>query len=350
MSDSRSLIAETVERLFADSLTPEDVARAESGTWLADLWQATEETGLTRALLRPENGGADGDWLDVFEIARAVGRHSVPLPVVETILGTWLLERAGLEIPDGPIGLVPRAVVWEAGARLERIPWGRFANHVVAVTSSADGTAVQSRTLGALEISNGENVALEPRDTITLDDAAGESGELALGANPVHLFGALLRSAQMSGALERTLDLSVQYASERMQFGKAIGGFQVIQQELARLAGQVAEASTASEIAFRAACEACDTFSGDIGAAGDPTFEIACAKIVAGDAAELAPRIAHQVHGAIGFTYEHSLHFATRRLWAWRAEFGLGDEWAARLGSAVQDAHGGEIWKLVTSR
>lgn len=350
MSDARALISETVERLFSDALSPEDVARAENGVWLDDLWKATEETGLTRALLRPENGGADGDWLDVFEIARAVGRHSVPLPIVETIVGTWLLERAGLDVPDGPIGIVPATVSWEAGARLGRIPWGRVARHVVAFEAGPECASVWSRPRGDLSVAEGTNVAVEPRDTITLPDGAGERGEIALTGNPIHLLGALVRSAQMSGALERALDMSVQYATERVQFGKSIGGFQVIQQELARLAGQVAEASTASEIAFRAACEAGDSYSGEIGAAHDPSFEIACAKIVTGDAAESAPRIAHQVHGAIGFTYEHSLHFTTRRLWAWRAEFGSGDEWAARLGSAVQDGHGGELWNLVTSR
>ena len=69
-----------------------------------------------------------------------------------------------------------------------------------------------------------------------------------------------------------------------------------------------------------------------------------------GDAAEHAPRIAHQVHGAIGFTYEHRLHFFTRRLWAWRVEFGNADAWAERLGAGVL-AHGADaLWPLVTAR
>lgn len=347
MSDARGLIAETVERLFADALTPEDIARAEAGQWLAPLWQAVEDAGLTRALLRPENGGADGDWLDVFEIARAVGRHAVPLPIVETILATWLLERAGLEIPVGPLGLLPGAVEGRAGERADRVPWGRAASHLVGIATRDGEARVACLEAKELDIREGQNVALEPRDDVVLTDAL-VLGEPPLSTEAVRLYGALLRSVQMAGALERILDQSVGYAGERTQFGKTIGSFQVIQQDLARLAGQVAEVSMAAEVACRAACASRETPS-TMGATGDPAFEIACAKIVAGDAAELGPRIAHQVHGAIGFTYEHTLHFSTRRLWAWRAEFGSGEEWARDLGTIAQSGRDG-IWALVTSR
>ncbi len=349
MSEARSMIADTVERLFSESLDQEDLARAENGVWPTALWHAIEETGLTRALLRPEHGGADGDWLDVFEIARALGRHSVPLPVVETILATWLLERAELDIPDGPLGLVPHPTTTTA-TRLQRIPWGRAARAYVGLTNDGrtDGQVV-CFSGPSPDVAAGCNIALDARDTVTIRETAAV-GTTTVAPNTVRLYGALLRSGQMTGALERILDQSVQYATERVQFGRPIGNFQIIQQELARLAGQVAEATTATEIAFRAAAEARPNATGEIGAEGDPAFEIACAKVVVGDAAELGPRIAHQVHGAIGFTYEHSLHFSTRRLWAWRAEFGLAEEWAADLGTAVQHDLVGGIWPLVTSR
>jgi acyl-CoA dehydrogenase len=72
--------------------------------------------------------------------------------------------------------------------------------------------------------------------------------------------------------------------------------------------------------------------------------------VIAGDAADAGPRIAHQVHGAIGFTYEHALHFFTRRLWAWRGELGTAEEWARVLGRAVVAAGPDGLWPLVTSR
>ena len=69
-----------------------------------------------------------------------------------------------------------------------------------------------------------------------------------------------------------------------------------------------------------------------------------------GDAVDRATSIAHQVHGAIGFTYEHSLHFATRRLWAWRSEFGSDAFWAEELGGAALARGADALWPDLTAR
>ncbi len=60
--------------------------------------------------------------------------------------------------------------------------------------------------------------------------------------------------------------------------------------------------------------------------------------------------IAHQTHGAIGFTYEHGLHFATRRLWAWRAEFGSDAYWAGELGRTTLARGAAALWPDLTAR
>lgn len=350
MSQARQLIAETVERIFSEALDPETIARAESGTWLDALWASVDEAGLPRALLGAELGGAEGDWLDVFEVARACGRHSLPLPLVETTLAAWALAEAGLEVPEGPLGLALEPIAAQDEVSLQRIPWGRSTPWVVGLRREHEGARLALWSSRGARLEKGHNLALEPRDTLHLRTAPSATSASPVEPTTLMLYGALLRCGQMAGALERILDQSATYATERVQFGRPIGSFQILQQELARLAGQVAEATTASEIAFRAATEATPGAAGQIGVAGDPAFEIACAKVVVGEAAELGPRIAHQIHGAIGFTYEHSLHFATRRLWAWRAEFGTTEHWAARLGEAIQESHAGAIWPLVTAR
>jgi acyl-CoA dehydrogenase len=86
------------------------------------------------------------------------------------------------------------------------------------------------------------------------------------------------------------------------------------------------------------------------GLPGDPGFEIAVAKVRAGEAAGIGAGIAHQVHGAIGFTYEHQLHFVTRRLWSWRAEFGGEGYWAEELGRGVAALGADALWPSVTAR
>jgi acyl-CoA dehydrogenase len=142
----------------------------------------------------------------------------------------------------------------------------------------------------------------------------------------------------MAGALAGMLQQSVRYVTERRQFGRPIGAFQAIQHALAVLAGHAAAAGIASEHAFRAADR------------GEPELEVAAAKIRVGEAAGIAAGIAHQVHGAIGFTYEHSLHFWTRRLWSWRAEFGSESRWAAELGRAVVGRGADALWLDLTAR
>ena len=91
-----------------------------------------------------------------------------------------------------------------------------------------------------------------------------------------------------------------------------------------------------------AACRAADR--------SDPTPEVAAAKVVAGEAAGIAAAIGHQVHGAIGYTYEHALHFITRRLWSWRSEFGTEAEWAEEIGRAAMARGAGALWDDVTRR
>jgi len=148
----------------------------------------------------------------------------------------------------------------------------------------------------------------------------------------------------MVGALESALEQSARYATERVQFGKPIGRNQALQQQLALMAGDVAAARMA---ALTAAVDAPDGAQRDAPAAA---FSIAVAKVRCGDAATRACGIAHQVHGAIGFTREHALHFATRRLWAWREQFGNEAHWAARLGASAIAAGGKGFWPALTRR
>jgi acyl-CoA dehydrogenase len=144
----------------------------------------------------------------------------------------------------------------------------------------------------------------------------------------------------MAGALERVLELTVQYAGEREQFGRPIARFQAVGQMLAELAGEHAAARAATDVAVRRA-EA----EGPVAAAG----AIAVAKVRAGQAAGLGAELAHQVHGAIGYTDEHRLHHVTRRLWSWRDEHGGEAAWGGELGRGVLGAGGDGAWAHVVA-
>lgn len=351
MSELGALFNDVTERIFSDFVTQELLEKCEEGEWPEDLWNAVFEAGLPRALLRENEGGAGARWSDLAPVLMTAGRHAAPIPLAESLLAAGLLRRAGLSVPEGLISLIPRPLDkgMLSGTGLSThargVPWGRKADHLVFVAPAGEHSRVGLLSTRDVTVEPRENIAREPRDDIRLRNAQiEEAGDLDVPADVLPLYGAMIRSAQMAGALEALLEMSVGYAGEREQFGRPIGKFQAIQQELARLAGEVAATGMAAKAAFFAADRA-EAESGF-----DPTLELAAAKIRLGDAADLAPGIAHQVHGAIGFTYEHKLHFFTRRLWAWRVEFGTASQWADRLGALVE-AHGADgLWPWITSR
>jgi acyl-CoA dehydrogenase len=201
----------------------------------------------------------------------------------------------------------------------------------------ASAGRIALHSLAGANIGPGVNVAGEPRDSISLaPDSLIAEAESSAAPVSMMLAGAMLRSAQMAGALNRLTELSADYANERIQFGRPIGKFQAVQQQLALLATQAAAAIAAAEAAFLMAGQ-------------DVDFVMtASAKAVTGEAAGKGAGIAHAVFGAIGFTHEHALHFLTRRLWAWRTEFGSDSYWAGELGQAIAAAGEDGLWPLVT--
>jgi acyl-CoA dehydrogenase len=352
MSELGTLLASTVTRLFTDLATKELIESAEKGAWPEKLWRALEEGGLTLPLVPEAAGGAGGTWLDAHVVVRASGRHAAPVPLAETIIAGWLLSRAGLEVPLGPLTLAPvhageRLALARDGGRVTvtgtatRVPWGRHAGHVVTLGEVDGRPGVALVEAGAASVvASDTNLALEPRDTLAFagTPAVAAAAVTDVPADALRLYGAMARAAQMAGALDWCLAQSVVYATERRQFGRPIGNFQAIQHNLAVLAGHVAASGIAAEVAFRAADR------------GEPRFEIAVAKVRVGEAAGIGAGIAHQTHGAIGFTYEHSLHFATRRLWSWRAEFGSESAWARELGRVVAARGADALWPDLTAR
>ena len=352
MNPTRTLLADTCTRLFTDQVTPALIEAAEKGTWPAALWQQLEENGLTLPQIPEAHGGAGGEWGDAQVVLAAAGRFAVPLPVAETMIGAWLLSASRLNVPMGPITVAPVRPAenltlvrdggsWRLSGRASRVPWGVSAGHVV-VLAEGDGKPMIALVKGGTAKAEADvNLAQEPRDTLTWSRTpvlAAAAVGAGLPPDALMLAGAMARAAQMAGGLEFLLAQSVKYVTERIQFGRPLASFQAIQHQLALLAGHTAAAGMAAQKAFAA-------MDG-----GDAGFEIAVAKIRTGEASGLGAGIAHQCHGAIGFTYEHTLHFVTRRLWSWRAEFGAEPYWAATLGREVAGRGADALWTHLTAR
>ncbi len=325
MSELRSILVEQVDRLVADGGGVALLRTVEAGEWPAALWAGLEEQGLSLALVPEDAGGVGLSWGDAAALWQLLGRHGAPAPIAETMLGAALLSAAGMEVPEGPLGI-----------GLEGVPFGRHAARLVV----PKGASVALHAPGSC--TEAENIGREPRDAM----AAGERiarGELpnAFGPRAALLGMALIRAALIAGALERILGLAVDWANTRKQFGRAIGKFQAVQQQLAAMAGEVAAVSVAVSQAARVV---------DARGLADAAFEIGCAKVVAGEAATMGAATVHQVFAAIGITEDHELHHFTRRLWAWREEGGTERFWAAEIGRAALARGGANLWPDITAR
>jgi alkylation response protein AidB-like acyl-CoA dehydrogenase len=352
MRDETRMLLESMGRLLEDHCTKAVADAAEAGTFPRALWQAVSESGV------PLGGVTDSgvDWSDLYAVLRVAGRFAAPIPLAESMLAAWIASSAGLEVTDKPMTVGPvraddRLTLerdgngWRLFGRAGRLPWATDAARIVLLADGPDGEAAVALdgTMSA-EVAVGRNMAGEARDTLNFSGlrVAGDAvARPASGVDRAALYrrGALARAVLMAGAMERALDTAVTYAGERKQFGRPIGKFQAVQQNLAVMAGQVAAAGAAADAGV-------DALSVE-----DPArqeFLIAIAKTRVGDAATLAAEIAHQVHGAIGFTKEYSLQLSTRRLWSWRDEFGSDTEWAAKVGRYACAQGADALWPTLT--
>ena len=348
--DTRRLIEETARRLFQPHCSPAQLKDAE-GSWSEPLWRELQEAGFTTALM--PGGGADAEipMADALSIIRIAGSFSSPVPLAESMLAHWIIAKAGIPAVTGPLSLAPvnaeesfelrRADTgWHLKGSASRVPWGRHADALV-VAAESDGRwfiAVAPRA-SFVETVQGENLAREPRDRIRIEAFLPDSSVAPFdqGADGLYTLGAAIRVLQMTGGLDSVLRLTVQYAQDRKQFGRAIGKFQAIQQSVAVMAANIAAARAAANSVVRIIAE------------GGSSYGIAAAKLRTNEAVTIAAKTAHQVHGAMGFTQEYELHFLTKRLWSWRDEFGSDAAWARKLGRAVCERGPDQLWAFITS-
>jgi acyl-CoA dehydrogenase len=350
-NDVRAMLVESVTRLMTDYVDHKMLEAAKDDGWSAALWQALEAGEFPRIGIPQEWRGAGGTLSDLAAVLRVAGRYAAPVPLAETaLLAGWMLSSAGFAVPRGPLAAGPageetvrarcEAGRWIVSGVLARMPWARVAERFVLLADSDAGGMIVSIDPAHCQIRPGSNLAGEPRDGVVLDEVVAEEAGPATNVtrNALKLRGALARALLMAGALERTLELAVRYAQERTQFGRRIGQFQAIQQELARFAGEVAAAVAAALSA-----------AGTMERGGDVTLAVASAKIRTAEAAREGALIAHQVHGAIGVTDEYPLHHSTLRLWAWREEYGNEAEWAIALGGITQKRGADTLWPALTT-
>lgn len=332
MTGVDAALVEMMDAVFAEYRRREQQAADQ-------LWQQLEELGLARLTGPEESGGSGAGWYEAAELLAAAVRHGVRMPLAEhDLLACWLLDSIGLP-SDGAVHTV--CVLDEHGTA-RGVPWAADADRIVVVWADDGGYRAAAIDSERLAITPGFSAVGEPRDMVAADVSALDG--VTVPADLVTQLGlksALVRSIQVCAALDRIVQLSVEHATSRIQFGRALSRFQAVQHLIADLAAEAALARAATEAALTTAVAT--KWRGE-----NLPFRVAVARSCAGHAAEVVVRNAHQVHGAIGTTEEHRLHEFTRAALAWRSEFGSVRYWDQRVTDAALAAGASGLWGLIT--
>ena len=328
-SEMRDLMLRSLDRVAEDTAGGKVLAEADGKAGFPSaIWAALQEAGMTAI-----GEANDGDFglAEAMALVERAAYHTLPVPLAETVLARRLLAKAGIDIPDGALSVAPPSA--QGDGKAAGVPWGGSVEAIVVATRH-DRLALVAGGGGTTAF----NMAGEPRQTIDFANARViAEAPLADAARIVEAEGALVRSVQMAGAMSRVLEHGLTWANDRVQFGRPIARFQAIQHLMAELAAECAAAGAASMMAVEAVAERSDRLA------------VAIAKARAGEAAGRVCAIAHEVFGAMGFTQEHTLHYATRRLWSWRNEFGSEIQWQTEIGNTFAAGGADNLWATLTA-
>lgn len=351
MSEVRWLLGEAVGRVIQRH---QDSAHDSEDT-IRSLGVAFAEMALWSALVPEELGGFGAEWAGCSEVARLWGYHAVPVPLVEPLLGNRLAAIAG--VPSyrmgGGISLA------SVQAQLTRVNKGwRLIGSRISATAPSDGAPVYLlaederrqvwlASLPAESLNRASSTRAfsgGPLLYVPVLDAAVSRDEVralphSRSAAALLAAGSTLLAAGMVGAMERAIEVAVDHANTRTQFGRPIARFQALQNMIAAAASEAAAAAAAVDEALRLL----DTRE-------DALFECLIAKARAGQAAGKVAAAAHQVLGAVGFSQDHPLHRFTMRLWSWRDDWGRQLECEAAIGRKAASVGGEGLWSFLVDR
>jgi alkylation response protein AidB-like acyl-CoA dehydrogenase len=362
-SETETELRSAVRELLADKAAwPDVLARTETAeTYDSALWRTlAAEVGVAGLLIPESLGGAGASYREAAVVAEEIGRAIAPVPFLgSAVVATTALLTAGdtelltelasgsltaaLAVPfaTGP-GKLPAATVRIEGPQPgDEAGTYRLSGQVLGVADAlpadvllvpADGVPFGLYAVRVRESGVGAAPVVSLDQTrqlcdITLAGAVGRrvaSGQAAESAvRAALLAGAGVLASEQFGLAERALEITVAYVKERRQFARPVGGFQAIKHRLADLWVAVTQARAAARSAA----------NGLVNQAGTETeLAVALAKAACSDTALKAAQEMIQLHGGIGFTWEHPAHLFLKRAKADSVGFGTADAHRASLG------------------
>ena len=289
-TEEREMLRDTVAALVTKHAGPAAVRAAiesERG-YDESLWQLLcEQVGAVALVVPEELGGAGGELADAATVLQELGRALVPSPLLGTTLAELALLAAAEPDAEALAALAEGSSIGALVLDPDYVVNGDIADVVVA---AADG-----------QLSRWTRFSAEPVATMDLTRrlarVRAEDAE-PLGDDPgLADFAAILLAAEQIGAAERCLDLTVEYAKSRVQFGRPIGSFQALKHRMADLYVTVAAARAVVD-------DACNE--------PDPV-NAATARLAATEALNIVAAEAIQLHGGIAITWEHDMHLYFKR-------------------------------------
>lgn len=335
LRDDQRALQTGAQELLNGFASPAAVRNFSTSTEFFDraLWGAMVEQGWLGVGLAESEGGIGLGAVELALLCESLGAHVAPVPFLQTVLTRRACERAGRSGPvsaliagdavgciawsarlDAVVGDIDASGRWLLRGRPDPALYACIANVAIVPASTPDGPA-----LFAVSLDNIGRPSREPAMDLTRPFGwlrfDGTEAELLGGPDAVAALandGATLIAAEMLGAAQTVLDMTVAYAKDRVQFDKPIGSFQAVKH---RCADMLVDVEGMRSTAYWAAW-AIETQDRDAAIAAST------AKCWASDAGERVMASGLQVHGGIGFTWEHDLHFYFKRSQADHRIFG----------------------------
>ncbi|MEV4456144.1 acyl-CoA dehydrogenase family protein [Microbispora sp. NPDC049633] len=320
------LFGETLGKLLAGAAVPgvvRDWAAGRRERGLA-LWRTLAETGVFAIAVPRSAGGAGPLPVELVTAFHELGRHGVPGPYAETVAAAVLLDRLLDRLGDEALAgrWLPAIAEGAALVTLALPPAAPYAPDADAADLAllVDGGRLCAAVPGEMRASLDPARRLFP---VAPGEVLAEGARVAAAAAEAYDMGVLVCAAQLVGTGRRLLEVSVDHAKVRRQFGRPIGEFQAVKHHLA-------DALVGLEYAR-------PLVHGAALAYGTPDFarDVSAAKAAASEAAYAAAKIALQVHGAIGYTDEYDPSLLIRRARALHTAWGSPSDHRARVMAAL---------------
>ena len=367
LSADQVALRDAAAGLLDDRCDMAAVRRAcEAGGFDAELWAAMVDQGWTGIAVPERLGGVGLGTVEAAVLLEQTGAHLAPVPLLQQLAalavladGPWgerllsgeavacvartPLVRAG----DGSVSGRTEPVVYGARADVLVAPAGDRRSSAVSRGGPANADAAAADELVAVDlagVARSPEPAMDQTRELSWIDLDGAPAVTVGGAEEAaaHLDrGAVFHSAEMLGAAEAVMNLAVDYAKVREQFGRPIGSFQAVKH---RCADMLVDVEGMRSAVYHAAWAmgAAD----DVASRATAAETAAVAKIWCSDAAVRTAESALQVHGGIGFTWEADVHLYLKRVQLDQVAFGDARHHRARLAAILRDrlAAGTGIW------